>query len=117
MPKDRNTRPAIVAATLRGHDPRRAAESLASFPGIGRRLQCLGSWNDVLYFDDYAHHPTELEATLSACRDAYPKRRLVVIFQPHRFSRTRDLAGEFGAPLAKAVSRCTPRETGTLAAT
>ena len=56
----------------------------------------------VLVMDDYAHHPTEIEATLSAARATYPGRRLVAAFQPHLYSRTRDFAEEFGAALALA---------------
>jgi UDP-N-acetylmuramate--alanine ligase len=56
----------------------------------------------VQVVDDYAHHPTELRATLAAAREAYPGRRLVVAFQPHLFSRTRDFAKEFGEALALA---------------
>jgi UDP-N-acetylmuramate--alanine ligase len=56
----------------------------------------------VAVVDDYAHHPTEIEATLAAVRDAYPARRLVALFQPHLFTRTRDFSAGFGRALARA---------------
>jgi UDP-N-acetylmuramate--alanine ligase len=60
----------------------------------------------VTVVDDYAHHPTEVAATLAAAREAYPGRRIVAAFQPHLFSRTRDFAGAFGAALAAADVLC-----------
>jgi UDP-N-acetylmuramate--alanine ligase len=78
------------------------APGLASFTGAERRFQRLGTARGVIVVDDYAHHPTEIRATLSAARLAFPGRRIVVAFQPHLFSRTRDFAAEFGAALAKA---------------
>lgn len=75
------------------------AEGLANFHGVGRRCQ---HYPDINYMnkcatliDDYGHHPNELKATLSALRGAYPEKRMVLIFQPHRFSRTRDLFDDF----------------------
>lgn len=70
------------------------AAALASFEGIGRRFEVKGSVGDVLVVDDYGHHPAEIRATLRAAREAY-SRRLVVAFQPHRYTRTRDLLEEF----------------------
>ncbi len=78
------------------------AKGLAAFVGAERRFQRIGEAKGVQVVDDYAHHPTELRATLSAAREAYPERRLVVAFQPHLFSRTRDFAAEFGVALAGA---------------
>lgn len=74
----------------------------ASFEGVGRRFEVLGERAGVMVVDDYAHHPTEVAATLSAARDAFPGRRLVVAFQPHLYSRTRDFADEFGTTLSAA---------------
>ena len=71
------------------------ARGLSEFTGVFRRFEFKGSYNDVLFYDDYAHHPTEIEATLKGVRDN-TKRRIVVIFQPHLFSRTRDFFEEFG---------------------
>jgi UDP-N-acetylmuramate--alanine ligase len=78
------------------------APGLAAFVGAERRFQRLGEAAGVQVVDDYAHHPTELRATLAAAREAYPGRRLVAAFQPHLFSRTRDFAREFGEALALA---------------
>ena len=78
------------------------AAGLANFVGAERRFQRIGSARGVSVVDDYAHHPTEIRATLSAARLAFPGRRIVVAFQPHLFSRTRDFAPEFGLALAKA---------------
>ena len=71
------------------------AAALKSFSGVQRRLQIKGERRDITVIDDYGHHPTEIRATLSALRDAWPARRLVVLFQPHRYSRTKALAEEF----------------------
>ncbi len=71
------------------------AKGLNEFTGVFRRFEYKGKHNDVLFYDDYAHHPTEIEATLKGVRDN-TKRRIVVIFQPHLFSRTRDFYQEFG---------------------
>jgi UDP-N-acetylmuramate--alanine ligase len=71
------------------------AESLASFSGVQRRLQIKGEEGGITVIDDYGHHPTEIRATLAALRAAWPKRRLVVLFQPHRYSRTKALFREF----------------------
>jgi UDP-N-acetylmuramate--alanine ligase len=74
-------------------------ESLIGFMGIDRRMQILGEHtvNDhsCIYFDDYGHHPTEIEKTIEAIKDSYPDRKIVMVFQPHRFSRTKDLFHEF----------------------
>jgi UDP-N-acetylmuramate--alanine ligase len=79
-------------------------EGLASFGGIGRRFQVNGlvavADGDVLLVDDYGHHPSELAATIQAAREGWPRRRLVVAFQPHRYTRTRDLIDDFSAVLA-----------------
>ena len=78
------------------------APGLAGFVGAERRFQRLGTAGGVTVVDDYAHHPTEIRATLSAARIAFPRRRIVIAFQPHLFSRTRDFAPDFGLALAKA---------------
>lgn len=78
------------------------APGLAAFVGAERRFQRIGSAAGVDVVDDYAHHPTEVRATLGAAREAFPGRRIVVAFQPHLFSRTRDFATEFGEALALA---------------
>ncbi len=71
------------------------AAALRVFSGVHRRLERIGEKGGITVFDDYGHHPTEIRATLSTLRAALPDRRLVVVFQPHRYSRTRLLADEF----------------------
>ena len=98
----RNAAAAVVACRLAGADPAAAAAALADFGGAGRRFERLGptaTGADVV--DDYAHHPTEVRATLEAARTLSPG-RVVAVFQPHLFSRTRHQAREFGAALALA---------------
>jgi UDP-N-acetylmuramate--alanine ligase len=75
--------------------------ALAGFPGVSRRMELKGEANGARVYDDYAHHPTEVSATLQAARELGP-RRLIVAFQPHLYSRTKALAPEFGAALAAA---------------
>jgi UDP-N-acetylmuramate--alanine ligase len=79
-------------------------DGLLQFGGVERRFQRLCDVGGVTIVDDYAHHPTEIEATLQAARASYPGRRIVAAFQPHLFSRTRDFAEAFGKALAKADS-------------
>jgi UDP-N-acetylmuramate--alanine ligase len=71
------------------------AGALGSFSGVQRRLEIKGEVNGVLVIDDYGHHPTEIRATLDAVRDGWPDRRLIVAFQPHRYTRTQSLFEEF----------------------
>jgi len=80
----------------------RLAAACAKFGGVARRFELLGDRDGVTVIDDYAHHPTEVRAVLSAARQAMPDRRLVAVFQPHLFSRTRDFAGAFGEALTGA---------------
>ncbi len=79
-------------------------EGLAHFTGVGRRFQVNGRvavpGGDILLVDDYGHHPRELAVTIAAAREGWPQRRLAVAFQPHRFTRTRDLLDDFSAVLA-----------------
>jgi len=97
-----NALAAITACRSAGVGPAQAAPALAGYSGAGRRFEELGvSAEGALLFDDYAHHPTEVRATLEAARTLEP-RRLFACFQPHLFSRTRMLAREFGAALALA---------------
>lgn len=71
------------------------AKAMENFSGVQRRLQIKGEKSGITVIDDYGHHPTEVKATLSALKDAWPKRRLVVLFQPHRYTRTQGLFKEF----------------------
>lgn len=72
-----------------------AVEHLASFRGAGRRFETVVEHDDILVIDDYAHHPSEIRATLGAARRGWPGRRLIAVFQPHRYTRTRLLFDEF----------------------
>jgi UDP-N-acetylmuramate--alanine ligase len=96
-----NARAAIAAAAAAGFDPEAAAEALADFPGVHRRLELKGRRGGVRVYDDYAHHPTEVRAALSALRELGPG-RLIAVFQPHLYSRTKAFAEGFGAALALA---------------
>ncbi|HEV7615570.1 MAG TPA: Mur ligase domain-containing protein [Solirubrobacterales bacterium] len=96
-----NARAALAAIELAGLDVEAAASALRDFPGVRRRLELKGSRNGVRVYDDYAHHPTEVRAALSALRELRPG-RLVAVFQPHLYSRTKALGTEFGAALALA---------------
>src|SRR5689334_6145358 len=98
----RNAAAALTAARLAGADLAQAAAALADFAGAGRRFERLGATAaGALVVDDYAHHPTEVRATIEAARTLRSK-RIVAVFQPHLFSRTRHQAREFGAALALA---------------
>jgi UDP-N-acetylmuramate--alanine ligase len=97
-----NAAAALTACRLAGADLATAAAALADFGGAGRRFERLGTTaSGALVVDDYAHHPTEVQATIEAARTLQP-RRLVAAFQPHLYSRTRHQAREFGAALAQA---------------
>ena len=96
-----NARAALGAIELAGLELGPAAEALASFPGMLRRQQRKGARDGAEIYDDYAHHPTEVEATLEAMRELGP-RRLIAVFQPHLYSRTKALAHRFGLALAAA---------------
>jgi UDP-N-acetylmuramate--alanine ligase len=98
----RNALAAVGAGLALGTDLDAMRAGLEAFGGVERRFQRLGIARGVLVVDDYAHHPTEIEATLAAARAAYPSRRLVIAFQPHLYSRTRDFADRFGRALAAA---------------
>jgi len=100
-----NALAAIAVATELGIEDAAIARALAAFQGIDRRLQLVGEVaigsGSVTIVDDYGHHPTEVAATLEALRQGYPNRRLVLVFQPHRYTRTRDLIDDFGRVLSQ----------------
>jgi len=77
------------------------ASALAEFQGADRRFQRLGEEDGVMVVDDYGHHPTEIAATLEATRQGWPERRIVLVFQPHRYTRTRDLLDDFAQVLSE----------------
>ena len=90
-----NALAAIGVALQAGIAPEKCVEGLAAFSGVGRRFELKGEKNGVTVIDDYGHHPTEIQATIRTARQVFPGRRLVMVFQPHRFSRTQALFGEF----------------------
>jgi UDP-N-acetylmuramate--alanine ligase len=98
----RNAVAAMGAVEALGGALEPAADALAAFTGVGRRFERLGEHGGVAVVDDYAHHPSELVATLSAARQAYPGRRLVAVFQPHLYSRTIAHGEAMGQALAAA---------------
>ena len=73
---------------------------MASFKGIKRRFEMIVNTDKVVYIDDYAHHPEEIRVFLESVRELYPNRKITAIFQPHLFSRTKDLATEFAEQLS-----------------
>lgn len=108
LPGRHNVQNALAAASIGwqlGVDPLRISRALEGFQGIGRRFNLLGEVTTaqgatVQLVDDYGHHPKELKAVFEAARGGWPERRLVVAFQPHRYSRTRDLFDDFAGVLS-----------------
>ena len=86
-----------AAAVELGADPQSVAEGLWTYRGVGRRFETVGRNGGARVVDDYAHHPTEIRATLAAARDVAAGGRVLAVFQPQRHTRTRDLMAEFGA--------------------
>ena len=97
-----NALAAIASGLALGADFAAMSRGLASFVGAERRFQWLGEAKGIAVVDDYAHHPTEIAATLAAARDAFKGRRIVAAFQPHLYTRTRDFSSDFGAALSAA---------------
>lgn len=93
---------AIAIALNIGVSEDNIKKAIASFKGVKRRFETHVRNNKFVYIDDYAHHPRELDATISAAKELYPDKKLTVVFQPHLFSRTKDLCDEFAASLSKA---------------
>jgi UDP-N-acetylmuramate--alanine ligase len=109
MPGKHNVLNALAAAAIAwqlGVVPEAIAKALSEFQGVGRRFNIKGELalkqGSALMVDDYGHHPSELAAVFAAARGGWPEKRLVVAFQPHRYSRTRDLFDEFTAVLSEA---------------
>jgi UDP-N-acetylmuramate--alanine ligase len=96
-----NARAALAGLELARFDVSQAADALASFPGMLRRLELKGRRDGAVIYDDYAHHPTEVTAALAALREMEPH-RLIAVFQPHLYSRTKAMYERFGAALAAA---------------
>ncbi len=105
VPGEHNVRNALAAIAVGrelGLDGDVISAGLAKFLGVDRRFQVLGEYGGAIVVDDYAHHPTEIRATLAAARRGYPARRVIALFQPHLYSRTRDFAPEFASALKNA---------------
>lgn len=105
MPGEHNVMNALGACALThqmGVDFNHIKAGLETFRGVERRFELKGSLNGVQFIDDYAHHPSELEATLKAARSGWPEARVIAVFQPHLYSRTRDFAAEFASALEQA---------------
>jgi len=98
VPGEHNVRNALAVLAIisvLGFSRSRAAKALSKFTGTGRRFQLIGEVNGISVFDDYAHHPTEIKATLAGARARYPERRIWAVWQPHTYSRTQTLFLEF----------------------
>ncbi len=101
-----NSAAAIIAATEDGIDDKSIINALAKFAGTSRRFDFMGIFphpdgGDVMLVDDYGHHPSEVNATIQAAKYGWPDRRLVMLFQPHRYTRTRDLFDDFAQVLSQ----------------
>jgi UDP-N-acetylmuramate--alanine ligase len=98
VPGEHNVRNALAVLSIvsvLGYSRSKAAKALGEFTGTSRRFQLVGEVNGISVFDDYAHHPTEIKATLAAARARYPERRIWAVWQPHTYSRTQTLFLEF----------------------
>jgi UDP-N-acetylmuramate--alanine ligase len=109
LPGLHNVRNALAAIAVAGElqiSDQAVIDALSGFEGIDRRFQILGeiriAGGRVMLVDDYGHHPTEIAATLASARTGWPGRRIVLVFQPHRYTRTRDLLDDFASVLASA---------------
>jgi UDP-N-acetylmuramate--alanine ligase len=98
----KNALAALVVADRLGVPIPQAIDTLINFTGVSRRFEIKGQAGEVLVVDDYAHHPTEIRATLAAARARYPQRTIWAVFQPHTYSRTRALLDDFAAAFSDA---------------
>jgi UDP-N-acetylmuramate--alanine ligase len=92
---------ALAMAKTFGSPTESIAKALASFKGVQRRFSYQIKTEDLVYIDDYAHHPTEINAVHQAVRELYPNQKVLAIFQPHLFSRTKDFADDFAKSLSQ----------------
>lgn len=90
-----NATASYIAARFIGIDKNTILNGILKFSGVKRRLDLIGKINGTIFYDDYAHHPNEIKSTISALKQRYPSRRLIAIFQPHRYSRTKILFKDF----------------------
>ncbi|MDD3321086.1 MAG: UDP-N-acetylmuramate--L-alanine ligase [Paludibacter sp.] len=96
-----NSVAAMAMAWLNGVSSEEIRTGISSFSGIYRRFNTVYKSNDIVYMDDYAHHPSELKASISSIRNLYPEKKITGIFQPHLYTRTRDFASEFANALSQ----------------
>ncbi|MBR1799019.1 MAG: UDP-N-acetylmuramate--L-alanine ligase [Bacteroidales bacterium] len=99
-----NVENAVVAASVAlacGLTPEQVRNGLETFAGVKRRFDCRFRSTDVVYIDDYAHHPNEIESLIGSVRTLFPDRKVTGVFQPHLYSRTRDFAQQFAAALSR----------------
>ena len=92
----------ILTLLQLGFDPEKIKKAIQDFTGAKRRFEKIYEKNDVYIFDDYAHHPNEIEATIKAARNRFPGKKIIIIFQPHTYSRTQSLLPEFAKQLSLA---------------
>ena len=97
-----NALAALIIAHQQGVDPQEAADILGQFGGVSRRFEKKGEVGGIEIFDDYAHHPTEIKATLAAARTRFPQHTIWAMFQPHTFSRTLTLINDFAGAFNEA---------------
>ncbi len=117
-----NAAACLAAAAALGIDPMKLIGGLEEFEGVGRRFEVKGQEDDVTVVEDYAHHPTEIRATITAARERFPAARIIAVFQPHTYSRTRALLDDFAQALSLAdqvvlVPIYAARESDTLGVT
>ena len=98
----RNAAMAVATVAALGGDVAKGLEALRVFAGVGRRFELLGEHRGITVVDDYAHHPSEVVATLAAARQRFAGRRIVAVFQPHLYSRTRSMGSQLGVALSVA---------------
>ena len=91
---------AIAIAVLEGIESEQIKNALSSFRGVKRRFEYIINKNDLVFIDDYAHHPEELNACISSIKELYPEKKITGIFQPHLYTRTRDFADDFAKSLS-----------------
>ena len=105
LPGEHNRANAVLAyraALELGVSETEAKTALANFKGTARRMELVGESNGAVIYDDYAHHPSEIKATLKAVREKYPTKKIVAVFQPHTYSRTKALFGDFAQSFSDA---------------
>ncbi|HBQ20746.1 MAG: UDP-N-acetylmuramate--L-alanine ligase [Deltaproteobacteria bacterium GWA2_38_16] len=98
----KNTLACIIMGLELGLSLSKIKKGILAYSGVQRRFHIRGEVNGITVMDDYGHHPTEIKATLEACKKVWPKRRLLAVFQPHRYTRTRDLMKEFSGAFQRA---------------